>query len=289
MAEKNNDDRMEKIISLTKRRGFVFQGSEIYGGLAGTWDYGPRGIEMKKAIESHWWNTFVTKRPDIFGLDASILMNRAVWEASGHAEGFADPLVEDIKTKKRYRADHLLEEAGVDRAEALNPAEMTAKINELQLKSPDGNDLGEVQQFNMMFSTMIGASEESRMETFLRPETAQGIFVNYKNIIDTMRPKVPFGIAQIGKAFRNEITPRDWIFRVRELEQMEIEFFVRPEDASTAHNAWKDLMWQWGIDMNTQPKNVHIIPTLLGIYSIFSHFRILIKNYLVAPIEPTMI
>jgi glycyl-tRNA synthetase len=225
---KENSATMEAIVSLCKRRGFVYQGSEIYGGLAGTWDYGPLGVALKKNIENLWWKRFVLDREDVYGVDASILMNQEVWKASGHVGTFADPLLEDTKTKKRYRADHLLEDAGHD-IKGLTDKEMDALIAEKGIKSPDGNPLGPIIRFNMMFKTHVGAAEDESAVSYLRPETAQGIFVNFKNIIDTFHPKLPFGIAQIGKAFRNEIAPRDFIFRVRELEQMEIEYFVRPD------------------------------------------------------------
>ena len=226
-------EKMEAIISLCKRRGFVYQGSEIYGGLAGTWDYGPLGVALKKNIEHLWWKRFVTDREDMYGVDAAILMNPNVWKASGHVDGFSDPLVEDIKTKKRYRADHLLEEKGVD-PRGMTPAEMDKLIKEKTIKSPDGNPLGDVRQFNMMFKTQMGATEDESSISYLRPETAQGMFVNFKNILDTFHPTIPFGMAQIGKVFRNEIAPRDFIFRVRELEQMEIEYFVSPD-------GWRDI------------------------------------------------
>lgn len=232
MPDKKDLNTMENIISLAKRRGFIYQGSEIYGGLAGTWDYGPLGVALKKNIENLWWKRFVLDREDMYGVDAAILMNQEVWKSSGHVAGFADPLVEDLKTKKRYRADHLLEEVGVD-PKGMKLAEMDALIKEKGIKSPDGNALGDVRQFNMMFKTHIGAAEDESSISYLRPETAQGMFVNFKNILDTFHPKLPFGLAQIGKAFRNEIAPRDFIFRVRELEQMEIEYFVHPD-------AWKE-------------------------------------------------
>ncbi len=220
---------MENIISLCKRRGFIYQGSEIYGGLAGTWDYGPLGVALKKNIENLWWKRFVLDRENIYGVDAAILMNQDVWKASGHVGGFSDPLTEDLKTKKRYRADHLLEENGVD-PRGMTLEKMDAVIKEKGLKSPEGNPLGDVRQFNMMFKTHAGATQDDASITYLRPETAGGMFVNFKNIIDSFHPKLPFGMAQVGKAFRNEIAPRDFIFRVRELEQMEIEFFVKPDD-----------------------------------------------------------
>lgn len=200
---------MEKIVSLAKRRGFVYQGSEIYGGLAGTWDYGPLGVALKKNIENLWWKRFVLDREDMYGMDAAILMNPRAWEASGHVGGFSDPLVECEKCKHRFREDHL----------------------ENKAVCPDcGGKLGEARQFNMMFKTSVGSVDGSDTTVYLRPETAGGMFVNFKNIIDTFHPKLPFGMAQIGKAFRNEIAPRDFIFRVRELEQMEIEYFVKPDE-----------------------------------------------------------
>jgi glycyl-tRNA synthetase len=223
------ETKMEKIISLCKRRGFVFQGSEIYGGLAGTWDYGPYGVTLKNNITSLWWNRFVDTRDDIYGVDAAILMHQNVWKASGHVGGFSDPLVTDVKTNKRFRADHLLEEMGVD-PKGMTLDQMNAVFKEKKIKSPDGNDVSDVKQFNMMFKTNVGALQDDSSISYLRPETAQGLFVNFKNIIDTFHPKLPFGLAQIGKAFRNEIAPRDFIFRVRELEQMEIEYFVKSED-----------------------------------------------------------
>jgi len=252
MADKNNE-KMEKVISLCKRRGFVFQGSEIYGGLAGTWDYGPLGVSLKKNIENIWWNMFVDSRADVYGLDAAILMNENVWKASGHVDSFSDPLVEDKKTKKRYRADHLLEEAGINPA-GMTIEEMSVQITEKKIKSPDGNEFGEVQNFKMMFETKIGASEDAGV-SYLRPETAGGIFVNFKNVVDSFHPKLPFGIAQIGKAFRNEIAPRDFIFRVRELEQMEIEYFVREENWEENFEHWRDNVWNY-VDQIGLPRDM---------------------------------
>lgn len=221
---------MEKIVSLAKRRGFVFPGSEIYGGLKGTWDLGPLGVALTNNIKREWWKLFVDSREDMYGLDASILMNARVWEASGHTgAGFCDPLVEDVKTGDRYRADHLLKDAGYE-AEGLTTAEIDALVAEHGVKSPHGNELSAARQFNMMFETSIGATAGPDGKVYLRPETAQGIFVNFKNVLDTMSPKLPFGIAQTGKAFRNEIAPREWLFRVREFEQMEIEYFVKESE-----------------------------------------------------------
>lgn len=244
---------MQKIVSLCKRRGFIYPGSEIYGGLAGTYDYGPLGVQLKKNIKDSWWRKFIEHRTDMFGLDAAILMNGMVWQSSGHAEGFVDPLVEDTVTNKRYRADHILESLNFD-VVGKSVEDMSQMIREHNVKSPDGNPLGEVRTFNMMLQTHMGAVEDSASKTFLRPETAQGIFANFKNIMDSFSPKLPFGVGQIGKAFRNEITPRDFIFRVREFEQMEIEYFVRPEKWEQEFAYWKDEMLEWmdeiGLDMN---------------------------------------
>ncbi len=212
---------MEKIVSLAKRRGFVFPGSEIYGGLAGTFDYGPMGVVLKENVQDLWLQMFRDDRDDMYGVDAAILMNPKVWEASGHVAGFSDPLVECEKCKKRFRADHL----------------------EDQTKCPEcAGKLGEARQFNMMFKTHAGAMENDSAVVYLRPETAGGIFVNYKNVIDSLHPKLPFGIAQIGKAFRNEIAPRDFIFRLRELTQMEVEYFVSPAEWQQAFEEWRKMM-----------------------------------------------
>ncbi len=221
-AEKS--DTMENLISLLKRRGFIFQGSEIYGGLAGTWDYGPLGVALKQNLKNLWWKRFVTDRDDMFGMDAAILMNQNVWKASGHVGGFSDPMVECDKCKRRFRADQL---------------DASARDSK---KCPEcGGKLGAEKQFNMMFKTHVGAAEDDSAVSYLRPETAQGMFVNFKNILDTMHPKLPFGMAQIGKAFRNEIAPRDFIFRAREFEQMEIEYFVDPRDTKAVTKTFDAL------------------------------------------------
>ncbi len=212
MVKKEDNNVMEAIISLAKRRGFIFQGSEIYGGLAGTWDYGPLGVALKNNVRKIWWKRFVDDRDDMFGVDAAILMNQNTWKASGHVSGFADPLVECKKCKHRFRADQIEKTDG-------------------RLVCPDcEGGLGEARQFNMMFKTNVGAVEDDSSISYLRPETAQGMFVNFKNILDSLHPTLPFGMAQIGKAFRNEIAPRDFLFRAREFEQMEIEYFVNPKD-----------------------------------------------------------
>lgn len=230
------DDRMEKIVALSKRRGFIFQGSEIYGGLAGTWDYGPLGVLLKNNIKKLWREMFVEGRTDIYEIDAALLMNARVWEASGHVTGFSDPLVECDKCKRRFRAD------------TLSDAE----------KCPEcGGKLGESRQFNMMFKTQIGASEDASSVSYLRPETAQGMFVNFKNILDTFHPKLPFGMAQIGKAFRNEIAPRDFLFRAREFEQMEIEYFVNETDWENQFEIWRKAMLEWMSAIGLSSNKVH--------------------------------
>ncbi len=260
---------MEDLIALCKRRGFIYQGSEIYGGLAGTWDYGPLGVALKKNIEALWWRHFVDSRDDMYGIDSAILMNPNVWEASGHVAGFHDPLVEDKKTHKRYRADHLLEDVGIP-ADGKPLAELARLIKEHGLKSPDGNELTEPQQFNMMFKTSIGSTEGGEMPVYLRPETAAGMFTNFKNILDTYHPKLPFGIAQIGRSFRNEIAPRDFIFRVRELEIMEFEYFIRSETWEKTFEYWRSDMHAWFAELGFEKddiKEVEIAKDELAHYS----------------------
>lgn len=246
---------MEKVVALAKRRGFVFPGSDIYGGLKGTWDLGPLGVTLNNNLKSEWWKMFVTDREDMYGLDASILMNAKVWEASGHVGGFFDPLVEDLKTSERFRADHLLQDIGID-ADGMTIEQLDAAIAEHNVKSPLGNDLSPARQFNMMFSSQIGATAGPEATVYLRPETAQGIFVNFKNVVDTMSPKLPFGIAQIGKAFRNEIAPREWLFRVREFEQMEIEYFVKEEDWEAEYEKLLVNIRAWHKHIGLQENNI---------------------------------
>lgn len=247
---------MEKIISLAKRRGFIYQGSEIYGGLAGTWDYGPLGVALKRNIEGLWWKRFVTDREDMFGMDAAILMNQDVWKATGHVATFADPLVEDLKTKKRYRVDHILEANNID-PKGMKIADMDKALKDNAVKSPEGNPLGDVRQFNLMLKTHMGATLDDSSISYLRPETAQGMFVNFKNVVDSFHPKLPFGLAQIGKAFRNEIAPRDFIFRVREFEQMEIEYFVKPENWEGAFEEFRAEMLAFTEDIGLPQEKVH--------------------------------
>lgn len=249
---------MEKIVSLAKRRGFIYQGSEIYGGLAGTWDYGPLGVALKKNIENLWWRMFVESRDDMYGIDSAILMNPKVWEASGHVGGFNDPLVSDVKTKKRYRADHLLEDVGINPS-GMTLEQMGAVIQDKGIRSPEGNELSMPQQFNMMFRTSVGSVDGSDATVYMRPETAQGMFVNFKNIIDSFHPKLPFGIAQIGRSFRNEIAPRDFIFRVRELEIMEFEYFVAEQEWSDRFEYWKQQMHSWFSALGMAPEDIREI------------------------------
>ncbi len=239
-----NKPKLEEIAAWAKRRGFIYQTSDIYGGLANNYDYGPYGVQLKKNIADLWWKKFVTDRSDIVGLDGAILMQKQVWEASGHTGGFNESLVEDKTNHKRYRTDHLLEAWAKKNKKDLNIEKMTLEemsklIEENNIKSPDGNEITKPKLFNQMFETHVGFDKDENDLAYLRPETAQSIFVNFKNVLDTMRVKVPFGIAQIGKAFRNEITKGQFIFRTIETEQMEIEYFIDPE------SNWEELMQNW--------------------------------------------
>ena len=227
---------MEKIVSLCKRRGFVFPGSEIYGGLSGAWDYGHYGSELANNIKNLWWKMFITDREDMYGVDAAIIMNQRVWQASGHVSGFVDPLIECESCHRRFRADHL----------------------ENRLVCPEcGGKLGPERQFNMMFKTNIGAGFDESTTAYLRPETAGGMFVNFKNILDSMHPKIPFGLGQIGKAFRNEIAPRDFVFRSREFRQMEVEYFVHPDSWEVAFEEWRKIMLNWCKEIGLNMSHIH--------------------------------
>ncbi len=299
MSDKKNtkNEQMEAIVSLAKRRGFIYQGSEIYGGLSGTWDFGPLGVTLKRNIMQLWWKMFIDSRDDMYGVDAAILMNQKVWQASGHVDTFSDPMVMDLVTKKPYRADHLIKDAGFN-VSGLSNAAMNALIKENDIKSPDGNQVSDITQFNMMFKTNVGASSVSVQSveyksiegkitfrgdkefstdliidqredmdslslynknsvSYLRPETAQGIFTNYKNVLDCFYPDLPFGIGQQGKAFRNEISPRDFIFRSREFEQMEIEYFVNPDKWEESFEMWRKLVWEWCSAIGLPSDKVH--------------------------------
>ena len=247
---------MEDIISLCKRRGFIYQGSDVYGGLSGTWDYGPLGVQLKRNIMNLWWRMFVDERDDIYGVDAAILMNPKVWKASGHVDTFVDPLCEDTVNHRRYRTDHILKDNGVE-ADGLTMEQMDEVIAERGIKSPDGNPLSKSRTFNMMFKTSVGATESEDSVAYLRPETAQGIFTNFKNVVDSFYPDLPFGIAQQGKAFRNEIAPRDFVFRSREFEQMEIEYFVNPENWEEAFDELLKSTHEFLEALGLDPKNIH--------------------------------
>ena len=233
----SKDVSLEDIVSLCKRRGFVFPASDIYGGISGFYDYGPLGVELVNNIKQEWWKAMVQEHDNIFGVDGAIIQNPKLWEASGHVAGFTDPLVEDVVTHKRYRADHL---AGVDSNDI---EELTRLLKDK--KSPDGNKLGPVRTFNMMMKTFVGPVEDTENVAFLRPETAGSIFTNYENVRVTMRAKLPFGVAQIGKAFRNEISPRDFVFRVRELEQMEMQYFIKPNVQEEMYEKWRKFAWEF--------------------------------------------
>jgi glycyl-tRNA synthetase len=250
---------MDKIVAFCKRRGFVYQSSEIYGGIRSSYDYGPLGVEMKRNIKEEWWRRMVHMREDMVGLDSAIIMHPKVWEASGHTVTFNDMLVESRTSKRRYRADHLIEDAtGID-AEGLSPEQLTKIIQEDdRVKDPvdGGRDFAPVRPFNLMFETYMGPVKTPENLAYLRPETAQGIFVNFKNVLQTSRVKVPFGIAQIGKSFRNEITPGNFIFRTREFEQMEMEFFVEPGTDEAWHEYWIDERWNWYTNLGLKEENL---------------------------------
>ncbi len=252
---------MEKIVAFCKRRGFVYQSSEIYGGIRSSYDYGPLGVEMKRNIKDEWWRRIVHMRDDVVGIDAAIIMHPRVWEASGHVGTFNDMLVESRTSGRRYRADHLIEEAtGID-AEGMSAEEMTRLIKEDErIKDPvdGGRDFAPVRPFNLMFETYTGPVKSPENIAYLRPETAQGIFVNFKNVLDTTRVKVPFGIAQIGKSFRNEITPGNFIFRTREFEQMEMEFFVEPGTDEEWHEYWIEERWRWYVSLGIDERNLRL-------------------------------
>ena len=283
MSSTTSNVTMEAIISLCKRRGFIYQGSDVYGGLSGTWDYGPLGVQLKRNIMNLWWRRFVDERDDMYGVDAAILMNQKVWQASGHVDTFVDPLCEDTVNHRRYRTDHILKDNGVD-TDGMTMEQMDAVIAEQGIKSPDGNPLSKSRTFNMMFKTFVGASGQNELTigepmegaddkrglngakaiaydpqsiSYLRPETAQGIFTNFKNVVDSFYPNLPFGIAQQGKAFRNEIAPRDFVFRSREFEQMEIEYFVNPEHWQEAFDELLAATHAFLAELGLKPEHIH--------------------------------
>lgn len=252
---------LEEIVSLSKRRGFVYQTSEIYGGLANSYEYGPAGVEILRKIKNLWWDFFISKREDMLGLDSQILLHPRTWVASGHVSSFADPMVEDKVTHKRYRADHLIESwlqkhpvANPPVIEAMKIEDMNKFLVENKVKSPDGNEINEVKNFNLLFETSIGVVDSASQKAYLRGETAQGIFSNFKQILDSNRVKLPFGVGQIGKSFRNEITTGQFVFRTLEFEQAEIEYFFDPETSN-----WEELFKDW------QDKMWYFVTQILGI------------------------
>ena len=256
---------MDKLVALAKNRGFVFPGSEIYGGLANTWDYGPLGVELKNNIKKAWWKKFITESEYNVGLDCAILMNPKVWEASGHIGGFSDPLMDCKACKSRHRADDLIENWNAKKGITLNIAgwtneQMEEYIRENKIPCPicGNSDFTGVRKFNLMFKTFQGVTEDTTSTVYLRPETAQGIFVNFKNVQRTTRAKVPFGIGQIGKSFRNEITPGNFIFRVREFEQMELEFFCKPGTDLEWFNYWRTFCHNWLLGIGLKDENLRL-------------------------------
>jgi len=257
---------MDKIVALCKNRGFVFPGSDIYGGLANSWDYGPLGVEFKNNVKKAWWKKFVQESPYNVGLDSAILMNREVWVASGHVGGFSDPLMDCKECKARFRADKLVEDhmtengAEVASADGWSNEQLKEYIEKNNIVCPKCGKMNytDIRKFNLMFKTFQGVTEDAKAEIFLRPETAQGIFVNFKAVQRTSRKKVPFGIAQIGKSFRNEITPGNFIFRIREFEQMELEFFCKPGTDLEWHKYWKDYCWNFLLNLNINPKSLRM-------------------------------
>ncbi|NSW92587.1 MAG: glycine--tRNA ligase [Firmicutes bacterium] len=256
---------MDKIVALTKNRGFVYAGSEIYGGLANAWDYGPLGVELKNNVKAAWWKKFIQESPYNVGVDCAILMNPQVWVASGHVAGFNDPLIDCKVCKSRFRADKMIDEWNKERnieltVDGWENQKLMEYIKDKDVRCPEcgANDFTEIRKFNMMFRTYQGVTEDSKAEIYLRPETAQGIFVNFKNVQRTTRRKLPFGIGQIGKAFRNEITPGNFTFRTREFEQMELEFFCEPGTSLEWFQYWKEFCYNWLINLGIKPENLRM-------------------------------
>ena len=276
---KNSEKTMEKIVSLCKGRGFIFSGSEIYGGLANTWDYGPLGVELKNNVKKAWWKKFVQENPYNVGLDAAILMNPQVWVASGHVGGFSDPLMDCKECKERFRADKVIEDWCQENSfdlghsvDAMSQAEMKAFVEEHNICCPTCGKFNwtDIRQFNLMFKTFQGVTEDAKNTVYLRPETAQGIFVNFQNVQRTTRRKLPFGVCQIGKSFRNEITPGNFTFRTREFEQMECEFFCKPGTDLEWFAYWKDYCENWLLSLGIKKEHLRLRdhePAELAFYS----------------------
>lgn len=278
----SNLDSLDKIVSLAKARGFIFQSSEIYGGLSAVYDYGPLGAELKRNLRAVWWKEMTQRHNNIVGVDSAIFMHPKVWEASGHIEGFNDPMIDDKQSKKRYRADMLIEQY-IFKLEKDGKTEKAAELQELldttgtrksvtedlydiiidnEIRAPESGafDWTQVRQFNLMFKTAFGATGSEEDGVYLRPETAQGIFVNFKNVLDTARVSVPFGIAQIGKAFRNEVVARQFVFRMREFEQMEMQYFVEPGTDEAAYDEWKEKRMAWYKKIGIREENLRYMP-----------------------------
>jgi glycyl-tRNA synthetase len=262
---KKDKQTMERIVALCKNRGFVYPGSDIYGGLANTWDYGPLGVEFKNNVKQAWWKKFIKECPYNVGLDAAILMNPQVWVASGHVGGFSDPLMDCKECKSRWRADQLIEDYAAKKGlevsvAAMQTADMEAFIAEKGINCPTcgKHNFTGIRKFNLMFKTFQGVTEDSASTVYLRPETAQGIFVNFKNVQRTTRKRLPFGIGQVGKSFRNEITPGNFTFRTREFEQMELEFFCAPAEEMQWFNYWKDFCHNWLLSLGMTPENIKL-------------------------------
>ena len=269
---KNTEKTMEKIVALCKNRGYVYAGSEVYGGLANTWDYGPLGVEFKNNVKKAWWKKFVQESPYNVGLDSAILMNPQVWVASGHVGGFSDPLMDCRDCKTRHRADKLIEEQTGTSPEGWEFEKMQEFVKEHGIKCPDcgSTNFTDIRSFNLMFKTFQGVTEDAKNQIYLRPETAQGIFVNFNNIQRTTRKKVPFGVAQIGKSFRNEITPGNFTFRTREFEQMELEFFCKPDTDLEWFAYWRKYCHDWLLNLGMKDENLRLRdhePEELSFYS----------------------
>ena len=262
MSKQEKEVTLEEIVSLSKRRGFVFPSSEIYGGFGAVYDYGPYGVELAKNIKEAWWKAMVQENENIVGLDSSIFMSPKVWEASGHTSGFSDPLAECKKCHTRVRVDHLLEEAGIFADEKMTEEEINKLLeeNKDKLRCPKcgGSDFSEAKNFNLLVKSNLGNFTEDwdKEPTYLRGETCQGIYINFKNVLDSTRQKIPFGIAQIGKAFRNEITARQFIFRKREFEQMEFQYFVHPDEGMKEYEKWRERRWQYYLDLGIKEENL---------------------------------
>lgn len=259
MSDIKSQDPLKAIVSLCKRRGFIYPGSEIYGGFANTYSFGPYGIEMKKNVKDLWWKTFIHERRDMVGLDGPILLHPKAWKASGHLDGFNDALIDCKACKSRFRCDHLIEETLHQNADGLSIAQMNDTIQTNKVKCPKcgAHDFTEARHFNLMFQTRMSKTGTEGDEAYLRPETAQAIFLDFKNILDTMRVKIPFGVGQIGKAFRNEITPGNFVFRVIEFEQMEIEYFIREADWETTFEEWLRAMHHWCSLIGLKAAHIH--------------------------------